>query len=569
MKCLQHKTLVHIPLLNMDLVFYYLRKAILEELPNAENVKAIQLTLWRVKVASSVFRNKDIDIDTYLNDELEDSSDTVGNAFQNVEGSNIRVVVGVPVTGFDNNSHEGYLHKNMLSALFKKVIGNPWLFLMGNSGTYGIYFSLNAGNGFRNLRSQDMNISITDLGKYLTANDPKKYTQFHKQRNFTLKNWLILQLLSRKLDGDDFWITISCQKQLLIAIDESQAIIINAGNLCLVLSETGMSFDDIKLHAASTIAKSGDATFRNFFSIYDGFYECNEMSKFIWRFLPLDNKLIKSTFNIFQDHQRFIVQFLEHALLDTSSMFQNDVNKNVEIWQRNAFNFIITTFIKSCFPNLRKKKEAWNKVLNIMILNLFSYHTKLVKGNGIAEIVQYEFAQLCSFKGLYDLNTFQMDVISVQIAELISILTFRDYMKKTPNEFKAKLLENLCSVHYNASCAVSCKTTIRNFDDKNLTILYLNGNMKKENPPDFFKNLTITFFMLKKVASPDLTKLIKGTPSVTTKDTTDLHHFYPYGEKRIETKKRLRKEVLDCLKSKYYKDSQPRRSVASNFNDPK
>ncbi|CAG8474067.1 7135_t:CDS:10 [Funneliformis mosseae] len=576
---------------NNDL--YDLRKAILEELPNAENVKAIQLTLWRVKVASSVFRNKDIDIDTYLNDELEDSSDTVGNAFQNVEGSNIRVVVGVPVTadpsqqsvpleqvlrfadsyweelkkesmhpeflqliislfhfafitglsGFDNNSHEGYLHKNMLSALFKKVMGNPWLFLMGTSGYFveHMELSLNAGNGSKNLGSQDMDISITDLGEYLTANDPEKNTRtalkftramllgrlfIHKQRNFTPKNWLILQLLPRKFDGNDFWVTISRvfrqlssedqdvlvvefikkfktlipqQKQLPMQLmnhkQPSLILQLSAGNLCLVRSGTGMSFDDIKLNA-----ESGGATFRNFFSIHDGFYE---------------------------------FQFLEHALLDTSSMSQNDVNKNVEIWQRNGFDFIITTFMKSCFPNLRKKKEAWNKVLNIMILSLFSHHTKLVKGDGIAEMVQYGFPNFAVSKSLV-------------------------------------------------------KQLFVTFDDKNSTILCSNGNMKKENLPGFLKNPTTAFFMPEKYG-PDLAKLVKGAAK-------DPHHLYPHGEKRTGSKERLRKEVLDCLKSKYCKahelswirflavfhaeakvkskyiiheDSRPRRSVASNFNDPK
>ena len=76
-----------------------LRKAILEELPNAENVKATQLTLWRVNVASSELRNKDTPIEPYLNDKLEEPADTVGKTFQNVEGNNIRVIVGVPVTG--------------------------------------------------------------------------------------------------------------------------------------------------------------------------------------------------------------------------------------------------------------------------------------------------------------------------------------------------------------------------------------------------------------------------------------------------------------------------------------
>ena len=35
---------------------------------------------------------------------------------------------------FDNNNYDGYLHKEMLSALFDKVMSNNYLFLMGTSG---------------------------------------------------------------------------------------------------------------------------------------------------------------------------------------------------------------------------------------------------------------------------------------------------------------------------------------------------------------------------------------------------------------------------------------------------
>ncbi|PKK41062.1 hypothetical protein RhiirC2_859351, partial [Rhizophagus irregularis] len=67
-----------------------LRKAILEELPNAENVKATQLTLWRTNTASNVLRDKETAIEPYLNEKLEDPADTVGNTFINVVGNNIR-----------------------------------------------------------------------------------------------------------------------------------------------------------------------------------------------------------------------------------------------------------------------------------------------------------------------------------------------------------------------------------------------------------------------------------------------------------------------------------------------
>jgi hypothetical protein len=67
--------------------------------PRFDSLAVDQLTLWRVNVASRVLRNEETDIDTYLNDELEDPADMVGNTFLNIEGSNIRVVVGVPVIG--------------------------------------------------------------------------------------------------------------------------------------------------------------------------------------------------------------------------------------------------------------------------------------------------------------------------------------------------------------------------------------------------------------------------------------------------------------------------------------
>src|SRR5688572_15540509 len=58
---------------------------------------ADDLILWRVNVASSELRNKDTPIEPYLNDKLEEPADTVGDTFNNVEGSNVRVVVEAPV----------------------------------------------------------------------------------------------------------------------------------------------------------------------------------------------------------------------------------------------------------------------------------------------------------------------------------------------------------------------------------------------------------------------------------------------------------------------------------------
>ena len=77
-----------------------LRKVIKNEKPNYfANVDADELILWRTNVASNILRNKETAIEPYLNEKLEDPADTVGNTFINVVGNNIRVIVGVPVTG--------------------------------------------------------------------------------------------------------------------------------------------------------------------------------------------------------------------------------------------------------------------------------------------------------------------------------------------------------------------------------------------------------------------------------------------------------------------------------------
>ncbi|CAB4374878.1 unnamed protein product [Rhizophagus irregularis] len=91
-----------------------LRKAILVELPNAENVKATQLTLWRTNTASNVLRDKETAIEPYLNEKLEDPADTVGNTFINVVGNNIRVIVSVPVTGSKRSFDEMQVDRTSL-----------------------------------------------------------------------------------------------------------------------------------------------------------------------------------------------------------------------------------------------------------------------------------------------------------------------------------------------------------------------------------------------------------------------------------------------------------------------
>ncbi|CAG8549154.1 802_t:CDS:2 [Funneliformis mosseae] len=197
---------------------------------------------------------------------------------------------------------------------------------------------------------------------------------------------------------------------------------LNVEKLCLILSGTGMSFNDIKIHAASAIAKSGGSTFKNFFSIHDGFYKC--------------------------------IQLLEHALSNTSSISQSNVNESVENWQCKTKDFIITTFNESCF-------------------------LYLLKGDEGAEMVQYGFSQLCSFEHLEDLNALQMDAISIQIAELVPILVIREYIKKHPDEFEAQhceiyvqfiIMHHLQDI-YKLELQLSYKAIIRNLDNCNLTIL--------------------------------------------------------------------------------------------------
>ena len=121
---------------------------------------------------------------------------------------------------------------------------------------------------------------------------------------------------------------------------------------------------------------------------------------------------------------------------------------------------------------------------------------------------------------------------------------------------------------------LSCKVTIRNFDDRNLSIFSSNGTMKEGfNLPAFLNNPTTAFFIPEKEAGPDLVfiaefhtpygiiripvfvqaKLVKNPPKGTPEGTTDPHHFYPHGEKRTELKEKLRDDVLNCLKSKYCK----------------
>src|SRR5687768_14784150 len=100
---------------------------------------------------------------------------------------------------------------------------------------------------------------------------------------------------------------------------------------------------------------------------------------------------------------------MESALLDPSSKSYNNMNQVVKNWQDKVKNSIIDSLIKSYFFHLREKTEAWIKAKDIMILSIFSHRTKLARGSRVSEMVQYGFAQLCSFEHLAYLNTLKED----------------------------------------------------------------------------------------------------------------------------------------------------------------
>ncbi|KAF0490588.1 hypothetical protein F8M41_021936 [Gigaspora margarita] len=534
---------------------------------------------------------------------------------------------------FDNDQliTKGYIQEEKLLELRNKVLDKSWFFLIGTSGSgktrslfelfchmYGICFTINAENGIKmNLGSKDLDIVINELENYLTnyhENNNRvalrftliKLLELHSNDgNFTPKKWLLIQLLPcgkdywdsifyvfRELKEEDqnklitnfterFKSLIPKQEKLPIAIDESQAAIkkfegkfssslvgrplrllfsillrtvidLSAGNLCLILSGTGMAFDDIKFYTQSAISNQ-----------------------------------IVSTFNIFQGRRRFLVQFLEHAILNTSSKSHSNIDNAVRSWQDSAKKFIILTFKNTCFYFLLKKKVVWNKVRDITIISMFSRWSKHVRGDGVAEMVQYGFAQLDSIDGPTDLSIFEKDAITVRIAESFPILAFIEYVrekpKDLPGEIEKQFLQNLCSVFSNASCAgylfepyltiplaklfngKSCKShplfanisninkldllsynaTIRNLNDDS-TKLCSNDDINTFNLVDFLNNPTTAFFMPDRHAGPDLVcivqfhfpngiievplflqaKLVKDTPPNDAKYTTDPHHFY-------------------------------------------
>ncbi|RGB36940.1 hypothetical protein C1646_757533, partial [Rhizophagus diaphanus] len=286
-------------------------------------------------------------------------------------GKHVHIIIAVP-TSTVGPSQQGVTQLYPFKTI-EEVMNSNYLFLMGTSGsgktrslfellcrTFGIYLSLRAGNGSRNLGSQDMDISISDLGQYLTVNDPDKNTlialrftramllgrlfilnkllDFHNQdvnRNFTPKQWLLMQLLPTRItEIEDFWTTISYvfrelkqedQYKLINTLTANFNTLTSQEKLPIVIDESQVAIDTYKEHFSTTqtegqlrpffsillravlklntgnfLCLSGGITFKEFFSIHDGFYECNEMSEFIRRFLPLNDELIRATFNIFQ-----------------------------------------------------------------------------------------------------------------------------------------------------------------------------------------------------------------------------------------------------------------------------
>ncbi|CAG8839878.1 7695_t:CDS:2, partial [Racocetra persica] len=217
-------------------------------------------------------------------------------------------------------------------------------------------------------------------------------------------------------------------------------------------------------------------------------------------------------------------QFLEHVLLETFSISHSNLDD--------------------------VKKVVWNKVRDVTIFSMFSRWTKYVRGDGVAEMVQYGFAQLDSIDGPANSTMFQKDAITVCIAELLPILAFIEYVKENPNNtpevIESHLLQNLCSVHYNASCAgylfepyltiplaklfngKSCKNhplfanisniekrdllsynaTIRNLNH-DLTKLCSNGDINTFNLVHFLNNPTTAFFMPERNAGPDLVCIVE------------------------------------------------------------
>jgi len=77
-----------------------LKETILNKIPNPNDVKAVQLTLWRVNIDQNQIMSTSID--DLLNDKLAIPGLTIGEAFPYTEGNSVRVIVEVPVPGGHN-----------------------------------------------------------------------------------------------------------------------------------------------------------------------------------------------------------------------------------------------------------------------------------------------------------------------------------------------------------------------------------------------------------------------------------------------------------------------------------
>ncbi|EXX51538.1 uncharacterized protein OCT59_008286 [Rhizophagus irregularis] len=168
----------------------------------------------------------------------------------------------------------------------------------------------------------------------------------------------------------------------------------------------------------------------------------------------------------------------------------------------------------------------------------------------------------------------------MQIAETIPFLAFREYIEKDcrdRNELEKKLLQDLCSVHYNALSAgflfepyltitleklfngkicaehslfndiknidklelLSYKATIRNLHDS--TILCSRGNMKKFNLHDFLDYPSTAFFMPEKEATADN---LKANELLIIIDHSNSEHFFSNLELNVlNAAKRVNKRV--------------------------
>ncbi|GBC05483.1 hypothetical protein RclHR1_06250005 [Rhizophagus clarus] len=190
---------------------------------------------------------------------------------------------------------------------------------------------------------------------------------------------------------------------------------------------------------------------------------------------------------------------------------------------------------------------------------------------------------------------------------MIPFLAFKEYLEKDCsdcNEIEKKLLQNLCSVYYNASCAgfhfepyllivlekifnekickehplfadiknidklslLSCKSTIRTLHDNYSTKLYSKGEMTKFNLHKYLDDPFTAFFMPEKDAGPDLVYTIEfeapgGIVEVPIflqaklwKNSPSENAIFTLRKKKTpQLKIELKEKVINCLRTKYHK----------------